>query len=231
MVVPWQVLTDGNTQIFSFRCYVQFLPMDEVRWWYDLTLDASSVWAPHTQSDINKLESVQRRAAMFATGNYNTTSSVTTMLNHLNWDTLQQRRLRTKAIKIWLPGFPFWRIPGPRLLLWPLVVVSITGLWMERRTLCVQLFCCMTAFLRRNLSSCPANIRTKCYTTFVRPQLEYASSVWAPHLSTYFVNMVVPWQVLTDGNTQIFPLDVMFNSFPWMKYDMMVWSYAWWLCV
>jgi hypothetical protein len=38
-----------------------------------------------------------------------------------------------------------------------------------------------TAFLRRNLSSCPANIRTKCYTTFVRPQLEYASSVWAPH--------------------------------------------------
>jgi hypothetical protein len=24
MVVPWQVLTDGNTQIFSFRCYVQF---------------------------------------------------------------------------------------------------------------------------------------------------------------------------------------------------------------
>ena len=38
-----------------------------------------------------------------------------------------------------------------------------------------------TAFLRRNLSSCPANIRTKCYTTFVRPQLEYASSVWVPH--------------------------------------------------
>ena len=32
MVVPWQVLTDGNTHIFSFRCYVQFLPMDEVRY-------------------------------------------------------------------------------------------------------------------------------------------------------------------------------------------------------
>ena len=38
MVVPWQVLTDGNTEIFSFRCYVQFLPMDEVRWWYHLCL-------------------------------------------------------------------------------------------------------------------------------------------------------------------------------------------------
>ena len=62
---------------------------------------ASSAWAPHTQSNINKLKSVQRRAARFATGNYNTTSSVTTMLNHLNWDTLQQRRLRTKAIMMY----------------------------------------------------------------------------------------------------------------------------------
>jgi hypothetical protein len=41
---------------------------------------ASSVWATHTQSNINKLESVQRRAARFATGNYNTISSVTTIL-------------------------------------------------------------------------------------------------------------------------------------------------------
>jgi hypothetical protein len=54
-----------------------------------------------TQSNINKLESVQRRAARFATGNYNTTSSVTTILNHLNWDTLQHRRLRTKAIMMY----------------------------------------------------------------------------------------------------------------------------------
>ena len=38
---------------------------------------------------------------MLATGNYNTTSSVTTMLNHLNWDTLQQRRLRSKAIMMY----------------------------------------------------------------------------------------------------------------------------------
>jgi hypothetical protein len=62
---------------------------------------ASSVWASHAQSNINKLESVQRRAARFATGTYNTTSSVTTMLNYLNWDTLQQRRLRTKAIMMY----------------------------------------------------------------------------------------------------------------------------------
>ena len=62
---------------------------------------ASSVWVPYTQSNINKLESVQRRAARFDTGNYNTTSSVTTMLNHLNWDTLQQRCVRAKAIMMY----------------------------------------------------------------------------------------------------------------------------------
>jgi hypothetical protein len=54
---------------------------------------ASSVWAPHTQSNINKLESVQRRAARFATGNYNTTSSVTTMLNRAG---LQQQHIHTE---------------------------------------------------------------------------------------------------------------------------------------
>ena len=38
-----------------------------------------------------------------------------------------------------------------------------------------------TAFLRRNLSSCPKKIKATTYTTFVRPQLEYSSSVMDPH--------------------------------------------------
>ena len=38
-----------------------------------------------------------------------------------------------------------------------------------------------TAFLRRNLSHCPQNIKAMCYKTLVRPQLEYASTVWDPH--------------------------------------------------
>jgi hypothetical protein len=87
---------------------------------------ASYVWAPHTQSNINKLELVQRRAARFATGNYNTTSSVRERLCTI--------KNKVSGVRIWLPGFPFWRIPGPRLLLWPRVVSSITRLWMERRT-------------------------------------------------------------------------------------------------
>jgi len=37
-----------------------------------------------------------------------------------------------------------------------------------------------TAFLRRNINTCPKNIKMKCYTTLVRPIVEYASSVWDP---------------------------------------------------
>ena len=37
-----------------------------------------------------------------------------------------------------------------------------------------------TAFLRRKLSSCPKDVKAKCYKSIVRPQLEYASTVWNP---------------------------------------------------
>jgi hypothetical protein len=36
-------------------------------------------------------------------------------------------------------------------------------------------------FIRRNLYSCPQNLKAKAYTSLVRPLLEYSSSVWDPH--------------------------------------------------
>ena len=53
---------------------------------------ATVVWAPHTKCDIDRLEAVQRRAARFVTSDYNRTSSVTVMLDNLNWSTLISRR-------------------------------------------------------------------------------------------------------------------------------------------
>ena len=35
-----------------------------------------------------------------------------------------------------------------------------------------------TAFLRRNLTTCPRNIKLQTYKSLVRPQLEYAGVVW-----------------------------------------------------
>ena len=40
------------------------------------------------------------------------------------------------------------------------------------------------AFIRRNLHSCPINIKTTANTTLVRPLLEYSSSVWDPYTQT-----------------------------------------------
>ena len=53
---------------------------------------AAVVWTPHTRCDIDKLETVQRRAARFVMSDYNRTSSITAMLHNLNWNTLYSRR-------------------------------------------------------------------------------------------------------------------------------------------
>ena len=53
-----------------------------------------TVWSPHTQEYTNKLEMVQRRAAIYVTNHYHNTSSVTSMLNHLEWESLEARRTK-----------------------------------------------------------------------------------------------------------------------------------------
>jgi hypothetical protein len=45
---------------------------------------------------IQKLEAVQRRPARFMMNNYHQTSSVTSMLQTLQWPTLAERRARIK---------------------------------------------------------------------------------------------------------------------------------------
>ena len=54
---------------------------------------AAPAWDPHTDRNINKLQKVQRRAARFVCNRYNNnTSSVSDMIKHLQWSSLQQRR-------------------------------------------------------------------------------------------------------------------------------------------
>jgi len=55
---------------------------------------ASCVWDPYLVKDINSLEMVQRRAARWATSNYDWQSgiSISSTLNNLQWDTLSSRR-------------------------------------------------------------------------------------------------------------------------------------------
>ena len=56
----------------------------------------SVVWDPYTQELSSKLEAVQRRAARFVLNNYEQLSSVTSMLQELDWQTLTIRRKITR---------------------------------------------------------------------------------------------------------------------------------------
>ena len=53
---------------------------------------SQTVWDPYIQQDIKAIEAVQRRAARYVTSRYRRTSSVTNMINQLEWQMLQQRR-------------------------------------------------------------------------------------------------------------------------------------------
>jgi len=53
----------------------------------------SPVWSPYIKNLTNKVEMVQRWAAIYATNRYhNTSSATTTMLDQLDWETLEDRR-------------------------------------------------------------------------------------------------------------------------------------------
>jgi hypothetical protein len=55
------------------------------------------VWDPYTQTNIQELEKVQRRAARYVFSDYRRTVSVTEMLQQLQWRSLQERRAQAKA--------------------------------------------------------------------------------------------------------------------------------------
>jgi len=61
---------------------------------------ACTVWAWHSQIDIQRIKAVQRRAARFALNRYGRYQSITGMLDELNWPTLQARRSQLKLMML-----------------------------------------------------------------------------------------------------------------------------------
>jgi hypothetical protein len=52
----------------------------------------------YLEKDKSKIERVNRRAARFVTSGYSTRRSVTTMLEQLGWNTLEERRQETRIV-------------------------------------------------------------------------------------------------------------------------------------
>jgi hypothetical protein len=73
----------------------------------------SEAWNPHTQTDINRLEQVQRQAARFVHADYRRTTHVTPLLQSLKWDSLQTRRLQSQATMFYKIQYNFVNIQLP----------------------------------------------------------------------------------------------------------------------
>ena len=62
---------------------------------------ACSVWNQNTQSDIIKIEQIQHRAARYVTNRFHNTSSVSNMIEHLNWRRLADRRTDARLVMLY----------------------------------------------------------------------------------------------------------------------------------
>ena len=95
------------------------------------------MWSPHTDQDIDKLENVQQRATRWVMQDYRQTSSVTAMLQELNWRTLDQQRIDSRLVFIYKVTFDHVAIPASDCLICntrqssknhPLAYLQITAL-------------------------------------------------------------------------------------------------------
>ena len=59
----------------------------------------TAIWDPHTKENTHKIEMVQRCAACWAMNDYIRTTSVTSLLQQLDWQTLEERR---NMVCVWL---------------------------------------------------------------------------------------------------------------------------------
>ena len=73
---------------------------------------ASTVWSPHPATNITKLEAVQCSAVRWTTQDYQRTSSVTHMIQDLNWRTLEQRRIDSRLIIMYKIAYDLVAIPA-----------------------------------------------------------------------------------------------------------------------
>ena len=74
---------------------------------------ASPVWSPHTDTNVNLIETVQRRAARWVTHDYSSYSSVTQMINTLGWRSLEQRRADSRLLMFYKIVHGLVEIPLP----------------------------------------------------------------------------------------------------------------------
>ena len=59
---------------------------------------SSSSWNPYTDTDIKRLEQIQKNAARFVCNDYNIATSTFSLVKSLGWDTLEHKRLFNQSV-------------------------------------------------------------------------------------------------------------------------------------
>lgn len=83
----------------------------------------ATVWDPHHANDsqVKQVESVQNKAARFACNDWQRTTSVSGLKNKLNWESLQERRARSRVVLMHKTYYSLVAIP---LHLFPMYTTS-----------------------------------------------------------------------------------------------------------
>ena len=77
------------------------------------------MWNPYTQTNVNKVTQIQRRAARWVSDDYSSYSSVTHMLNTLGWRSLEQRRADARLTMFYKIACGLVMIPMPSYIRHP----------------------------------------------------------------------------------------------------------------
>ena len=76
---------------------------------------ACRIWHPHTNDGSEKIECVQRRAAIFVCVDNSQRSSVSAMISQLNWDSLLAQKKYSKDIMMYMIVYRLVAIPAKLL--------------------------------------------------------------------------------------------------------------------
>ena len=76
----------------------------------------SAVWNPHNKDQVHNVEMIQIRAARFTTNRYRNTSSVSSMLDHPQWELLESRRSKTQLTTFYKVVYDLLNIPSSACL-------------------------------------------------------------------------------------------------------------------
>ena len=66
---------------------------------------ASSSWNPNTDTDIKRLEQIQKTAARFVCNDYNIATSTSCLVKSLGWDIVEHRRLFNQSVFFFFINF------------------------------------------------------------------------------------------------------------------------------